>query len=238
VKLDQTTPGTTNGVVVNSSALPTGASTEATLAETHGTKAAGTAATKSELGGGVFNTSLPTLTNGQQAAIQMDSSGRTLVSDTQAQTKLDTLNTSINSSVPAGSAIIGKVGIDQTTLGTTNGVTPVPMTTGGLSTCRVVTGTTGFCKASAGTTFHVIYQNTNAAVRYLHIYNKASAPTLSTDTPIATVQMALTSRGEADFSVFGISGSNGIAWAVTTDDVAIPTTAGTSGDLHMTLAYK
>lgn len=59
--------------------LPTGAATDATLAETHGTKAAGTAATKSELAGLVFNTSLPTLTNGQQAAAQADSSGRLIV---------------------------------------------------------------------------------------------------------------------------------------------------------------
>lgn len=68
---------------------------------------AGTAATKSGLIGGQFNTSLPTLTTGQQAAIQLDSSGRVLVG-------------SIAGALPAGSAVIGKVGIDQTTPGTTN----------------------------------------------------------------------------------------------------------------------
>lgn len=49
---------------------------DATVAETHGTKAAGTAATKSELIGGVYNTSLPSLTNGQQAALQINSTGQ------------------------------------------------------------------------------------------------------------------------------------------------------------------
>lgn len=44
-----------------------------------GSVAAGTAATKSSLGGGVFNTALPTLTNTQQAAIQLDSSGRQII---------------------------------------------------------------------------------------------------------------------------------------------------------------
>ena len=44
-----------------------------------GTVAAGTAGTQSSLIGGVYNTSLPTLTNGQQAALQADSSGRLLV---------------------------------------------------------------------------------------------------------------------------------------------------------------
>lgn len=41
---------------------------------------AGTAAGKSSLAGGVFNTVLPTLTNGQQAALQLDSSGRLIIS--------------------------------------------------------------------------------------------------------------------------------------------------------------
>ena len=47
-----------------------------------GTVAAGTAGTQSSLAGGVFNTSLPTLTTGQQSAIQLDSSGRLIVSPT------------------------------------------------------------------------------------------------------------------------------------------------------------
>jgi len=40
----------------------------------------GTAATKSQLIGGQFNTALPTLTNTQQSAIQLDSSGRLIIS--------------------------------------------------------------------------------------------------------------------------------------------------------------
>src|SRR5437899_2896694 len=114
----------------------------------------------------------------------------------------------------------------------------IPATAGGLSTCRVVTGTTGFCKASAGQAFSVIYQNTNAAVRYLHLYSKASAPTLSTDTPILTIPMALTSVGNYQISDLGVTFPAGIAWAITTDDAAIPVTAGTSGDGHFTISYK
>jgi hypothetical protein len=45
------------------------------LLTTIGTKAAGTAALKSLLMGGVFNTTYPTLTNGQQAALQLDAFG-------------------------------------------------------------------------------------------------------------------------------------------------------------------
>jgi hypothetical protein len=66
-------------VSLASSPLPTGASTSALQSSTQGTVAAGTAATASTLVGGVFNTSLPTLTNGQQAAAQLDSSGRRII---------------------------------------------------------------------------------------------------------------------------------------------------------------
>lgn len=87
--------------------LPTGAATSAIQSSVIGTKAAGTAAASAVLTGGLYNTTLPTLTNGQQAALQVDSSGR-LISSIAA--------------IAAGSTIIGKVGIDQTTDGTTNKV--------------------------------------------------------------------------------------------------------------------
>jgi hypothetical protein len=47
-----------------------------------GTVAAGTAGTQSSLVGGVFNTALPTLTTGQQVALQLDSSGRLIIAPT------------------------------------------------------------------------------------------------------------------------------------------------------------
>lgn len=59
--------------------LPSGAATATNQTATQGSKAAGTAATNSELTGGVYNSSLPTLTNGQQAAVQLSSSGRLIV---------------------------------------------------------------------------------------------------------------------------------------------------------------
>lgn len=45
-----------------------------------GSVSGGTAGTFSQLAGGVYNTSLPTLTNGQQAALQTDATGKLLVS--------------------------------------------------------------------------------------------------------------------------------------------------------------
>lgn len=47
---------------------------------------------------------------------------RLLASITTLNGKIDTLNTNVTSAIPAGTALIGKVGIDQTTPGTTNAV--------------------------------------------------------------------------------------------------------------------
>jgi hypothetical protein len=66
--------------------LPTGAATSANqtteitslqlIDNPVGSVGAGTAGTSSFLAGGVFNTALPSLSNGQQAALQLDTSGR------------------------------------------------------------------------------------------------------------------------------------------------------------------
>ncbi len=112
-----------------------------------------------------------------------------------------------------------------------------PDTLGGLTPLRVVTGTTGVIKASAGQLYTLNALNTNAAVRYLHLYNKATAPTLSTDTPVYTVALPASGRAEINLTAIGLAFSTGISWAYTTDDIAIPTTAGTSTELHFSAGY-
>lgn len=51
------------------------ATDDAASTETHGSRAAGTAASKADLVGGVYNTAAPAPTNGQQVALQLDSAG-------------------------------------------------------------------------------------------------------------------------------------------------------------------
>jgi hypothetical protein len=116
-----------------------------------------------------------------------------------------------------------------------------PGTSGGLTATRVVTGTSGVIKASAGQLFKLhSVRNSNAAVRYLHLYDKATAPTLSTDTPVLTISLAASSvQNDIDIGGdIGVAFANGIAWAATTDNVAIPTTAATSGETMFAGAYK
>ncbi len=91
---------------------------------------------------GVYNATLPTLTSGSAAQASLDVNGKVLiqggnsapvsVSGTVAATQSGTWTAAVTNagtfavqntaSTPAGSAIMGKVGIDQTTPGTTNGV--------------------------------------------------------------------------------------------------------------------
>jgi hypothetical protein len=72
------TAGTPTGGVITVQGVAGMVAVSVSLTAT-GPVAPGTAATNSLLIGGQFNTALPTLTNGQQAAVQVDSSGRLLV---------------------------------------------------------------------------------------------------------------------------------------------------------------
>ena len=90
-----------------------------------GSASGGTAASQSDLSGGLYNASLPTLTTGQQSALQLDSSGRLIVAPltNSSVIKVDlqdgsgnslsstsgSLNVALQNSIPAGSNAIGSV---------------------------------------------------------------------------------------------------------------------------------
>lgn len=78
-----------------------------------GSVTGGTAGTKSMLGGAVYNTSAPTLTNGQQAALQSDVNGN--------------LKVDLATAIPAGSNLIGAVNLDIGGSAVSN-TNPVPVT--------------------------------------------------------------------------------------------------------------
>ena len=123
--IDQTTPGTTNLVATNAD-IAVGA---------------GTASAKAILGGGVYNAVRLTLTTGQSAALQLDADGSQYVNVADWTLAATTLlgKVGIDQTTPgttngvvlnAGTAIAGKFGIDQTTPGTTNGVSGPTITKG------------------------------------------------------------------------------------------------------------
>lgn len=73
-------------------------------------------------------------------------------------------------------------------------------------------------KGSAGTLYSLYVTNSNAALRYIKFYNKATSPTVGTDVPVATFAIPASSTG-AGFSIsfpFGFDFATGIAYALTT----------------------
>jgi hypothetical protein len=113
-----------------------------------------------------------------------------------------------------------------------------PATTGGLLQSRLIASAGANIKAAAGQVYGGVVTNSNAAIRYLHLYNKASAATLSTDTPVASYALPPSASVQITTDGLGAAFATGISWAFTTDDIAIPTTAGATTDIHGTLFYK
>ena len=130
--------------------LPTGASTSAIQSSVIGTIGAGTAAANSLAIGGVFNSTLPTLTNGQQAAVQLDASGRQIVTVapyaytplTPGQHNL-AIVTSTALTVPTGSTYATVCEATANAKYTTDGTTTPTSTIG-------MTLTTGACVTLSG----------------------------------------------------------------------------------------
>jgi hypothetical protein len=124
----------------------------------------------------------------------------------------------------AGTAVVGKVGIDQTTPGTTNAVQAIPGTTGGCTPYSYLAAASAnqdstVIKASAGQLYgSIAVTNINAAVRYLKIYNLATGPTsASTPTLRITIPGATTGAGIViPLPDSGVAFGTGIAFRLTT----------------------
>ena len=84
-------------------------------------------------------------------------------------------------------------------------------------------GNPAFAKASAGDLKHISGQN-GAAITYIHFYNKATAPTLGTDTPVISFAIPANANFNIPLPDRGLYFGTGIAYAFTTDIATIPTT--------------
>jgi hypothetical protein len=129
--------------------------------------------------------------------------------------------------------------IDQTTPGTTNGVVNTPATTAyalipAPSTYRLLSAaasTNGAnIKASAGCVKGLQGFNNKASAVYLKLYNKASSPTVGTDTPVKTIYLPASAAFAIDFGT-GVSFATGISIALTGAAADADTTALSSGDI-------
>lgn len=86
-------------------------------------------------------------------------------------------------------------------------------------------------KAAAGRVMLIRGHNAAAAVRYLKLYNKASAPTVGTDTPVLTIPLKASDVFELELNPHGLQFSTGIAYAITTGATDADTGALTAADV-------
>lgn len=186
-----------------------------------------------------------TLTGTLSAAhVTLDHTGTTVLDETQASPVTQSgvwavglstgANTVGNVGVVAGSAIIGKVGIDQTTPGTTNAVVLTPRATAnGITSSRVVSAATTNAtslKASAGNIYQIDLFNVATYDIFVKFYDKGSAPTVGTDTPVWTIPIKA-GTGYARSFHMGRSFATGIAYAITKLQADSDTTAVAASDV-------
>lgn len=119
-------------------------------------------------------------------------------------------------------------------------VAPTSSATGASTKARIMaaasTNATSV-KATAGRLYEIHLCNTSAALKFVKFYNKASAPTVGTDTPVATYPLAA-NGGRIDIvSINGISFATGLAYAITGAVADTDTTAVAANDVVGELLY-
>lgn len=130
----------------------------------------------------------------------------------------------------AGSALVGRVNVDPQTA---NGLTPSVTISANSTNATSV-------KGSAGQVYWIYCSNTNAAVRYLKLYNKASAPTVGTDTPVLVFAIPgnTAAAGFSTSTDMGLAFGTGIAFALTTGVANSDTGAVAQNEIVVNLGYK
>lgn len=96
-------------------------------------------------------------------------------------------------------------------------------------------------KASAGQVGAVICFNINASPRYLKLYNKASAPTVGTDTPVQVYLIPGNTAGAGHVIPLpnqGLEFTVGIAFALTTGITDADTGAVAASEIIVNIGYK
>lgn len=209
----------------------------------------------------IATASNPSHTEGQAVMLSVDADGNLRTTATlsgggdatlaEQQTQTTKL-TSIDGKLTSGVAVTGtfwqatqpvslaSVPSHAVTNAGTFAVQPGPTTSGGLSISRVLSAATTnatSAKGSAGQVYGWYISNSNASARYLKLYNKASAPTVGTDTPVMTVYIPGGAAANVGFT-HGIAFGTGIAYALTTGATDADTGAVAANELIVNLFFK
>lgn len=131
-------------------------------------------------------------------------------------------------SLPAGSNLIGDV---QARAATSGGCTPYKLTSAASTNGQNV-------KASAGQVYGVVALNLGTSVAYLKLYNKATAPSPGSDTPVQTYPIPSNEGGLSLQFPAGLAFGTGIGIAITGGAADNDTTAVAAGEVLVNLQYK
>jgi hypothetical protein len=155
--------------------------------------------------------------DGDNATLNVDANGRLWVIS----------NSTITAALPAGTNVIGDVGLSG-------------RTTGGLTLHRrLSTGTDSTnVKNAAGQLFWGFVTNTNASARYIKFYNSASAPTLGSGTPVLTFLVPPGSSGLQITAEQGLAFSTGIGYTLSTGAADADTGTVASNEIIVNLGYR
>lgn len=137
------------------------------------------------------------------------------------------------SSLPAASVstdALGAAPLAETTLA---GATPYKLNSAASTNATSV-------KGSVGKVYSILLTNTNAAVRYVKFYNKATAPTVGSDTPVLVIAVPGNTAGAGVSWPLGgvpLKFSTGIALAITTGAADADTGAVAANEIIVNLGY-
>lgn len=180
--------------------------------------------------GGRYTATRPTLSDGDRGELRVTTKGELTVAPVQELTAADAVaNTSIGFFVSNGG--IGRVAAvgEYIFNGSTWDRVTSPNATSRIPTSAASVNATS-AKASAGRIFTIIAYNTTASTIYLKVYNKASAPTVGSDTPILTLPIPPGGGLAIDWAK-GFYCSTGIAYALTTSVADAGSAAVGAGDV-------
>lgn len=190
--------------------------------------------------GGIYNSGLPTYTALDRTQAQFTSRGFLLssvagVGLTGADGFLNSSTAYIGSeSAPGTNARLLVVGTDLFN-GTSWDRWTKPNATSRILSAAASTNATS-AKASAGNLHKIIAVSKRASDCFLKLYNKASAPTVGTDTPVMTICIPANASIDLDFDARYFA--TGIAYALTTGVADADTGALTAGDvIGLNLGY-
>ncbi len=176
--------------------------------------------------GAVFNTALPTVTNGQRVNLQSDANGRQIVTAPLLQTAQGAASSGVLGTIGLANVVGNALPVYST--GNTNAL---EMTTrgalkivnyGGASVSGKFVSAASNNSTLVSATVSVVYDiqayNNSATIAYFKVYNKATAPTCGTDVPVATYLIPASTNGAGTNITFmsGLGLGLGFGYCLTT----------------------